>query len=81
LQILYEAKDLNNSTRPRNEIYEEARAIYKIAYTRAVEKVKVSYCSFAWRVAGEALCELYLREMGNANHRLVDWDFVIEMRR
>ncbi|OVA20232.1 RNA-dependent RNA polymerase [Macleaya cordata] len=60
-QLLYNATELNKSTRNREEIYNEALAIYHIAYEYA--KVSdVGKCSFAWRVAGQALCELYVKK-------------------
>ncbi|KAJ3702279.1 hypothetical protein LUZ61_005984 [Rhynchospora tenuis] len=78
-EILYGGvKGFNSSMRPCSEIYEEARAIYKLAYDKACEKGLVSYCSFAWRVAGEALCQLYIEKMGKPY--MVDGDVLRETR-
>ncbi|KAJ1687512.1 hypothetical protein LUZ63_018902 [Rhynchospora breviuscula] len=78
-EILYGGvKEFNSSRRPRSEIYEEARAIYKLAYEKACQKGTVSYCSFPWRVAGEALCQMYIEKMGKPY--MVDGDVLREAR-
>ncbi|XP_019052370.1 PREDICTED: probable RNA-dependent RNA polymerase 3 isoform X1 [Nelumbo nucifera] len=57
-QLLYGAANFEQSSRTRQEIFEDSLAIYHVCYdyarTKGVEK-----CSFAWKVAGEALCMLY----------------------
>ncbi|KAJ0031828.1 hypothetical protein Pint_13263 [Pistacia integerrima] len=63
-QILYEAKEFEQSTRKVQEIYDEALAIYNVAYDYAKRLAAVSYCSFAWKVAGSALCKLYAMKQG-----------------
>ncbi|RZC51374.1 hypothetical protein C5167_019794 [Papaver somniferum] len=61
-QMLYEAPELNESTRIREEIYNEALAIYNIVYDYA--RIKgVGRCGFAWKVAGQALCEFYAKKL------------------
>ncbi|KAJ4820652.1 RNA-dependent RNA polymerase [Rhynchospora pubera] len=57
INTVWRSEEVKKSMRPQNEIYEEARAIYKLAYEKSCQKGMVSYCSFAWRVAGEALCQ------------------------
>ncbi|OAY84361.1 putative RNA-dependent RNA polymerase 3 [Ananas comosus] len=63
-QMLYGAADYEERARPRNEIFNEALAIYSIAYNKAKNDCAVGRCGFAWKVAGEALCELYIKKMG-----------------
>ncbi|RZC50208.1 hypothetical protein C5167_018633 [Papaver somniferum] len=61
-QMLYDAPELNESTRIREEIYNEALAIYNIVYDYA--RIKgVGRCGFAWKVAGQALCEFYAKKL------------------
>ncbi|XP_050363842.1 probable RNA-dependent RNA polymerase 3 [Argentina anserina] len=60
-KILYEANDFEESRRPIEEIYNEAHAIYHVCYDHAKRKESVTLCSFAWRVAGKALCQLHAR--------------------
>ncbi|KAJ3702280.1 hypothetical protein LUZ61_005985 [Rhynchospora tenuis] len=75
-EILYgEGKKLCRSMRPLNEIYEEARAIYKLAYDKACRSGMVSDCSFAWQVAGEALSQMYLEGTGRPLIKL-NWDLL-----
>lgn len=62
--MLYGAADYEERARPRNEIFNEALAIYSIAYNKAKNDCAVGRCGFAWKVAGEALCELYIKKMG-----------------
>ncbi|KAG9449119.1 hypothetical protein H6P81_009084 [Aristolochia fimbriata] len=59
-QMLYGGAEFEGCTRRREEILNEARAIYKIAYDYAESFRDVAKCGFAWKVAGCALCELYL---------------------
>ncbi|KAI3945282.1 hypothetical protein MKX01_035043, partial [Papaver californicum] len=61
-QMLYNAADLNRSTRVREEIYNEALAIYNIVYDHA-RTTGVGKCGFAWKVAGHALCEFYAKKL------------------
>nr|XP_011459232.1 PREDICTED: probable RNA-dependent RNA polymerase 5 isoform X2 [Fragaria vesca subsp. vesca] len=65
-KILYEANDFEESRRPIEEIYNEAHAIYHVCYDHAKRVGNVKVCSFAWRVAGKALCQLHAR---NNNER------------
>eukprot|EP01018_Ginkgo_biloba_P002643 Gb_32086 [translate_table: standard] len=58
-KILYGADSLEDSTKPRNQIYKEAISIYQVTYEYARQRQEVARCSFAWNVAGEALCEIY----------------------
>ncbi|KAH9762556.1 putative RNA-dependent RNA polymerase 3 [Citrus sinensis] len=64
-QILYGAAEFEQSTRTLEEIYNEALAIYNITYDLAASRRQVSYCSFAWRVAGSALRKFYARRQGD----------------
>uniref|UniRef100_A0A6N2MPZ6 RDRP C-terminal head domain-containing protein n=1 Tax=Salix viminalis TaxID=40686 RepID=A0A6N2MPZ6_SALVM len=49
----------------KEEIFEEARALYQVTYNHAKSHGAVGNCSFAWRVSGLALCTLYvLRNQG-----------------
>ncbi|KAI3447029.1 hypothetical protein Pfo_003694 [Paulownia fortunei] len=57
-QLLYEAPDMEESTKNTDVIYEEAIAIYHVTYDYATSH-GVEKCSFAWRVAGSALHDLY----------------------
>ncbi|PRQ46686.1 putative RNA-dependent RNA polymerase, eukaryotic-type [Rosa chinensis] len=45
-----------------DEILDEAHAIYHVCYDHAMDKRDVKKCSFAWRVAGKAQCELHARK-------------------
>lgn len=58
LQILYEAAEFEESTREKEEIFNEALAIYQVCYDYAKGKGS-GRCTFAWTVAGRALCSLY----------------------
>ncbi|KAL5697557.1 RNA-directed RNA polymerase [Ranunculus cassubicifolius] len=62
-QILYGAPEFDESARKREDIFNEALAIYDVAYNYASgtenRKAEVGRCSFAWKVAGRALCFLY----------------------
>lgn len=57
--MLYEAAEFEDSPRKRDDIFEEALAIYNIAYDYAEMRGDVGRCSFAWNVAGRALCMLH----------------------
>ncbi|KAG6770051.1 hypothetical protein POTOM_025718 [Populus tomentosa] len=59
-EILYEAAEFNLSKRRDEEIFEEARALYQVTYRHAKTPGTVRNCGFAWRVAGLALCTLYV---------------------
>lgn len=58
-EFLYEAASLNESEKQRQQIYNEACAIYQVVYEDA-KLNKNKKCYFAWRVAGEALCDIYI---------------------
>ncbi|KAL9440712.1 hypothetical protein AB3S75_019390 [Citrus x aurantiifolia] len=64
-QILYGAAEFEESKRTLEEIYNEALAIYNITYDLAASRRQVSYCSFAWRVAGSALRKFYALRQGD----------------
>ncbi|PIA42750.1 hypothetical protein AQUCO_02000301v1 [Aquilegia coerulea] len=51
-QILYDAEEFEDSTRRKEDIFNEALAIYNVSYD-------YGKFSFAWKVAGRALCTLY----------------------
>ncbi|KAL9141791.1 hypothetical protein ABFS82_14G127600 [Erythranthe guttata] len=57
-QLLYDAPDMEESAKDTEVIYKEAIAIYHVTYDYATSH-GVEKCSFAWRVAGSALCNLY----------------------
>lgn len=60
LQILYEANEFEESSRNTEEIFNEAMAIYQLAYGHAMsDRGKVGNCGFAWKVAGSALLKLH----------------------
>lgn len=57
-QLMYDASELEESGRDIEDIYNDALAIYHVTYDYA-KKTDAQRCSFAWRVAGSALCKLY----------------------
>ncbi|XP_028554239.1 probable RNA-dependent RNA polymerase 4 isoform X2 [Dendrobium catenatum] len=61
-KLLYGAAEFEESTKKEEDIFNEALAIYQIAYKMAKSTSKVSYCSFAWKVAGRALCKLHAQK-------------------
>ncbi|KAI3943121.1 hypothetical protein MKW92_035353 [Papaver armeniacum] len=61
-QMLYNATEFNESQRIREEIHNEALAIYNIVYDYARIR-DVGKCGFAWKVAGEALCDIYAKKL------------------
>ncbi|CAL4958797.1 unnamed protein product [Urochloa decumbens] len=63
-RILYEAEELEASPRSRLDLFNEACAIYQVVYEHAAPRNEVSKCGFAWKVAGRALCELYMLKHG-----------------
>ncbi|KAI3983758.1 hypothetical protein MKX01_001162, partial [Papaver californicum] len=63
--ILYQAPELDQSRRKAKDIYMDALAIYHVSYDEA-KHYGVKKCYFAWKVAGQALCEYYL---GRQNER------------
>ncbi|XP_071911032.1 probable RNA-dependent RNA polymerase 5 isoform X1 [Coffea arabica] len=58
-ELLYEAAELQESKKKMEEINNEALAIYHVSYDHAIGRGCISKCSFAWRVAGSALCNLH----------------------
>ncbi|GMN50613.1 hypothetical protein TIFTF001_019771 [Ficus carica] len=63
-KLLYGAKELEETTRKMDDIYNEALAIYNLSYNYAISKNDVAKCSFAWKVAGSALFKLYAKKKG-----------------
>ncbi|KAL8149189.1 putative RNA-dependent RNA polymerase 5 isoform X2 [Apium graveolens] len=61
-QILYGAKELEQSKREMNDIYDDALAIHHIVYGYANSLQDAGKCVFAWKVAGDALCKLHARK-------------------
>ncbi|PIN13666.1 RNA-directed RNA polymerase QDE-1 [Handroanthus impetiginosus] len=57
-QLLYDAPEMEESTKDTTVIYEEALAIYHVTYDYAKSANDCSKCNFAWKVAGSALCNL-----------------------
>lgn len=64
LQMLYNAAEFEESSRNLGDIFNEALAIYHVTYDYACYRKEVSFCNFAWRVAGQALCRLYAMKLG-----------------
>uniref|UniRef100_A0A2P2QNV3 RNA-dependent RNA polymerase n=1 Tax=Rhizophora mucronata TaxID=61149 RepID=A0A2P2QNV3_RHIMU len=60
-QILYGAAEFDESKRAENDIFNDALAIYEASYDYASLRNDAAKCGFAWRVAGSALCKLYLK--------------------
>ncbi|KAL3820984.1 hypothetical protein ACJIZ3_006889 [Penstemon smallii] len=58
-QLLYDAADMEESTKSTEMIYEEALAIYHVTYDYAISQGEIGKCNFAWKVAGSALCNIY----------------------
>ncbi|CAI0543502.1 unnamed protein product [Linum tenue] len=68
--------DFCTSEKKQEELFDEARAIYQVVYEYAEqrrrsaandpEKVRkaINLCAFAWKVAGSALCALYMSSRG-----------------
>ncbi|KAM0921101.1 hypothetical protein ACQ4PT_007013 [Festuca glaucescens] len=54
--ILYHAAEFEQTPRDLKDVFDEACAIYQIVYESAVAAKKPGKCSFAWKVAGHALC-------------------------
>lgn len=61
---MYGGAELEERQRPKNQINEEAVAIYNICYEYAIQMDDVGKCGFAWKVAGPALLELHALELG-----------------
>ncbi|KAJ3693857.1 hypothetical protein LUZ60_009337 [Juncus effusus] len=62
-EILYGAAEFELSPRSQKDICDEALAVYQIVYSNA-EKSGVGKCGFAWKVAGHALCQLFMVKTG-----------------
>ncbi|XP_024185026.1 probable RNA-dependent RNA polymerase 3 [Rosa chinensis] len=64
-EILFEAEEFEESKRDRQQIYNDALAIYHVCYdyARSVRTETgaqdVGKCGFVWKVAGAALCQLH----------------------
>ncbi|KAJ4951634.1 hypothetical protein NE237_028466 [Protea cynaroides] len=58
---LYHAPEFGLSKRNEEEIFNDALAIYHLAYDYAKQVNEAGRCSFAWKIAGQALCKLYLK--------------------
>ncbi|CAN1342700.1 Probable RNA-dependent RNA polymerase 5 [Linum perenne] len=68
--------DFHTSAKRKEELFEEARALYQVVYDYAEsQRVKagrdiaeqrkaIGKCSFAWKIAGTALCALYISSLG-----------------
>ncbi|OMO58283.1 RNA-dependent RNA polymerase, eukaryotic-type [Corchorus olitorius] len=57
---LYGAAEFEQSEKPLDQIYQEARAIYNVCYDYARQVNDVKKCGFAWKVAGAALLDMYV---------------------
>ena len=62
--MLYGAAEFEESPRKLEDIWDEALAIYNNAYDYAERCQAVGRCSFAWKVAGRALCMLHASRQG-----------------
>nr|XP_018676824.1 PREDICTED: probable RNA-dependent RNA polymerase 5 isoform X2 [Musa acuminata subsp. malaccensis] len=62
--LLYGAAEFDESPRKLEDIWDEALAIYNNAYDYAERCQAVGRCSFAWKVAGRALCMLHASRQG-----------------
>ncbi|KAL0374399.1 UNVERIFIED_CONTAM: putative RNA-dependent RNA polymerase 5 [Sesamum radiatum] len=58
-KLLYDAPDMEESSKDTTVIYKEALAIYHVTYDYAKSMDDIGKCSFAWKVGGSALCNLY----------------------
>ncbi|KAL0339030.1 UNVERIFIED_CONTAM: putative RNA-dependent RNA polymerase 5 [Sesamum angustifolium] len=58
-KLLYDAPDMEESSKDTTVIYKEVLAIYHVTYDYAKSMDDIGKCSFAWRVGGSALCNLY----------------------
>ncbi|XP_011093632.1 probable RNA-dependent RNA polymerase 5 isoform X1 [Sesamum indicum] len=58
-EFLYDAPDMEESSKDTTVIYKEALAIYHVTYDYAKSMDDIGKCSFAWKVGGSALCNLY----------------------
>ncbi|KAL3625438.1 hypothetical protein CASFOL_030892 [Castilleja foliolosa] len=56
--LLYDAPEMEESAKKTEMIYMEAVAIYHVIYDYAMSH-GVERCSFAWKVAGSALCNYF----------------------
>lgn len=61
-QMLYGAKELKQSKREMNDIYNDALAIHQVVYDYAKSVKDAGKCTFAWKVAGDALCKFHARK-------------------
>lgn len=61
-QMLYGAKELTQSKREMNDIYDDALAIHHVVYDYANSVQDAGKCLFAWKVAGDALCKFHARK-------------------
>ncbi|KAA8523162.1 hypothetical protein F0562_009585 [Nyssa sinensis] len=61
-RLLYDAEELEESEKKEEEIFNEALAIYNVTYDYAMGIQDVGKCRYAWKVAGSALCKLYVKK-------------------
>lgn len=69
--MLYSAAKFEETPRDHQTVFDEACAIYQIAYGSARADGDVSKCGFAWNVAGDALCHLYVLKHGSSSVSIV----------
>ncbi|KAF3442981.1 hypothetical protein FNV43_RR16899 [Rhamnella rubrinervis] len=62
-KILYEAEEFEESSRNTEEIFNEAIAIYNLAYNYATSTGDIQKCGFPWKVAGPALFKLHTMKL------------------
>ncbi|XP_054786888.1 probable RNA-dependent RNA polymerase 3 isoform X2 [Prosopis cineraria] len=58
-EILYGASEPNKSRKSMEQVYNEALAVYHVAYDYAKSIESVSKCGFVWKVAGPVLLQHY----------------------
>ncbi|CAN0901485.1 Probable RNA-dependent RNA polymerase 5 [Linum grandiflorum] len=68
--------DFHTSEKRKEELFQEARAIYQVVYDYAEElrryangniaeqRKAITKCGFVWKIAGTALCALYISSIG-----------------
>ncbi|RAL37179.1 hypothetical protein DM860_004101 [Cuscuta australis] len=67
-QLLYGTDELEESEMSMREIYDNALAVYHVTYDHAISMSDVRRCSFAWKVAGSALCRLHAELQAKNNN-------------
>ncbi|XP_043721200.1 probable RNA-dependent RNA polymerase 5 [Telopea speciosissima] len=61
----YHAPEFRSSARNEEEIFNDALAIYHLAYDYAKQKNDAGKCKVVWKIAGQALCKIYLKRQND----------------